>query len=67
MPFGKDNLVLLSEETRKAMYDAVRKIPENLAPPASHVPSAAAATEKRVRLGGLEFEALMRMLDNSVS
>ncbi|XP_065207024.1 protein hu-li tai shao isoform X3 [Planococcus citri] len=65
LPLGKDNVVLLSDETRKSMYDSARKIPENISPPVSHVPSAAAATEKRWRIGGLEFEALMRMLDNA--
>lgn len=67
LPLGRDNLVLLSDETRKSMYDASRKIPENLAPPVSNVPCAAAHAEKRWRIGGLEFEALMRMLDNAVS
>lgn len=67
LPFGKDNLVLLSDETRKSMYDAARKVPESLAPPVPDVPSAAAVAEKRWRIGGLEFEALMRMLDNAVS
>ncbi len=67
MPFGKDNLLLLSDETRKIMYDAARKVPENVVPPVPNVPAAAAVAEKRWRVGGLEFEALMRMLDNAVS
>lgn len=66
MPFGKDNLILLSDETRKVMYDAARKMPENIAPN-PNIPHAAAVAEKRWRVGGLEFEALMRMLDNAVS
>lgn len=66
MPFGKDNLILLSDETRKVMYDTARKMPENIAPN-PNVPSATAVAEKRWRVGGLEFEALMRMLDNAVS
>lgn len=67
MPFGKDSLLLLSDETRKSMYDASRKVPENVLPPLSNVPSAATIADKRWRIGGLEFEALMRMLDNAVS
>lgn len=66
MPFGKDNLILLSDETRKVMYDVARKMPENIAPN-PNVPTATAVAEKRWRVGGLEFEALMRMLDNAVS
>ncbi|XKL64420.1 hypothetical protein PGB90_004506 [Kerria lacca] len=65
MPFGKDSLLLLSDETRKSMYDASRKVPENVLPPLSNVPSAATIADKRWRIGGLEFEALMRMLDNA--
>lgn len=50
------------------MYDAARKVPESIAPPVSNLPAAAATSaEKRWRIGGLEFEAIMRMLDNAVS
>ena len=70
MPLGVDNLVLLPDETRKRVYDAARR------PPEGHVldkdkevtsPTVADRKEKRWRVGGTEFEALMRMLDNAVS
>lgn len=38
-------------------------MPEGTAPPPSQIDK----KEKKFRIGGLEFEALMRMLDNAVS
>uniref|UniRef100_A0A182Q184 Class II aldolase/adducin N-terminal domain-containing protein n=1 Tax=Anopheles farauti TaxID=69004 RepID=A0A182Q184_9DIPT len=69
LPVGLENLILIPEETRKAIYDAARK-------PAGEAPEAAAAqtTDNKEgqlsktpkwRVGGSEFEALMRMLDNA--
>ena len=73
MPVGIENLNLISEEAKKAIFEASRKGPV----PQSAVAAAAAAPaepsplveklEKRWRIGGTEFEALMRMLDNAVS
>lgn len=66
LPIGLDNLVLIPEETRKAIYDASRKPPEaavqqdqvdNKEKPAHQT--------NRWRVGGAEFEALMRTLDNA--
>ncbi|KYN40008.1 Protein hu-li tai shao [Trachymyrmex septentrionalis] len=66
MPAGVDNLSLISEESKKAIFEASRKppIPQQ---PSSAVESSALAEklEKRWRIGGAEFEALMRMLDNA--
>ncbi|XP_057332571.1 protein hu-li tai shao isoform X15 [Microplitis mediator] len=66
MPMGLENLSLLSEESRKSIYEASRK------PPIPHMISSviepsplAEKLEKRWRIGGTEFEALMRMLDNA--
>ncbi|XP_014300114.1 protein hu-li tai shao isoform X9 [Microplitis demolitor] len=66
MPMGLENLNLLSEESRKSIYEASRK------PPIPHMISSviepsplAEKLEKRWRIGGTEFEALMRMLDNA--
>lgn len=73
MPVGLENLSLISDEEKKAIYEASRK---GLVTPASGAASTAAAVEpsplaekleKRWRIGGTEFEALMRMLDNAVS
>lgn len=64
MPVGVDNLVLISDESRKAIFEASRKPP---VPVQSLVePPLSEKLEKRWRIGGTEFEALMRMLDNAV-
>lgn len=70
MPLGVENLVLVSDETRKQVYEAARRPPD--ATPkqlqdATDGPATAAKKEKQWRVGGVEFEALMRMLDNAVS
>ncbi|XP_011880548.1 PREDICTED: uncharacterized protein LOC105569031 [Vollenhovia emeryi] len=66
MPAGVDNLSLISEESKKAIFEASRKppIPQQQS---SAVESSALAEklEKRWRIGSAEFEALMRMLDNA--
>ncbi|XP_037916923.1 protein hu-li tai shao isoform X1 [Hermetia illucens] len=74
LPVGLDNLVLLSEEARKAIYDASRKPPEGFEQPktADDQQSQQQQDNKekprqqkiKWRVGGAEFEALMRMLDN---
>lgn len=63
IPVGIDNLQLIPDETRKQIYDTARLMPEGTAPPPSQIDK----KEKKFRIGGLEFEALMRMLDNAVS
>ncbi|XP_012057406.1 PREDICTED: uncharacterized protein LOC105620525 [Atta cephalotes] len=65
MPAGVDNLSLISEESKKAIFEASRKPP--IPQQQSSVESSALAEklEKRWRIGGAEFEALMRMLDNA--
>ncbi|XP_043288964.1 protein hu-li tai shao isoform X8 [Venturia canescens] len=71
MPVGLENLSLISDEEKKAIYEASRK---GLGVAASGTAASAAAVEpsplaekleKRWRIGGTEFEALMRMLDNA--
>lgn len=65
MPMGVDNLVMVSEETRKQIYDSARKAPEGTGK-TEHTPSILAEKlERKWRIGGVEFEALMRMLDNA--
>uniref|UniRef100_A0A0K8SUP0 Class II aldolase/adducin N-terminal domain-containing protein n=3 Tax=Lygus hesperus TaxID=30085 RepID=A0A0K8SUP0_LYGHE len=66
MPMGIDNLEVLPDEARKAMYDGARKAPEGALPKnANPLPPALEKKEKKWRIGGMEFEALMRMLDNA--
>lgn len=73
LPVGIDNLSLIPEEERKAIYDASRRAPEGYETRANQLPlpennkvaQAAATAAPKWRVGGAEFEALMRMLDNA--
>ncbi|KAH8369531.1 hypothetical protein KR093_000026, partial [Drosophila rubida] len=79
LPVGIDNLVLIPEESRKLIYDQSRRPPEDLEKKFAAVTTdedAAAASKEEAappkigsppkwRVGGAEFEALMRMLDNA--
>lgn len=89
LPVGIDNLILIPEESRKAIYDAARRPPEDIAAAfdkkatlaarasedASTADESTTENSKEVgnkilqqpnwRVGGAEFEALMRMLDNA--
>lgn len=72
MPLGMDNIVLIPEESRKVIYDASRKAPE-MAPAngdangheESDKPAVITQNAPKWRVGGQEFEAAMRMLDNA--
>ncbi|CAH1282368.1 unnamed protein product [Diabrotica balteata] len=64
LPVGIDNLVLINDEVRKKIYDAAHKAPEST--PRPDQPSILEGkVERKWRVGGVEFEALMRMLDNA--
>ncbi|KAJ8921773.1 hypothetical protein NQ315_008398 [Exocentrus adspersus] len=64
LPVGIDNLVLLNDEIRKKIYDAAHKPPEST--PRPDQPSILEGkVERKWRVGGVEFESLMRMLDNA--
>ncbi|KAI4458187.1 adducin [Holotrichia oblita] len=64
MPMGIDNLVLITDEQRKKLYEAAHKAPEST--PRPDQPSILEGkVERKWRVGGIEFEALMRMLDNA--
>ncbi|KYM97567.1 Protein hu-li tai shao [Cyphomyrmex costatus] len=65
MPAGVDNLSLISEESKKAIFEASRKPPIPQHTSAVESSALAEKLEKRWRIGGAEFEALMRMLDNA--
>nr|CAD7200672.1 unnamed protein product [Timema douglasi] len=67
MPIGIENLVLVSDEARKHVYEAARRAPDSLPKhtESSDVAPATLKKERQWRIGGVEFEALMRMLDNS--
>nr|NVI74748.1 hu li tai shao [Cucujiformia] len=60
LPIGLDNIILLNEETRKRIYEAAHKAPESS--PRPDKPSILEGkVERKWRVGGIEFEALMRM------
>ncbi|XP_060525018.1 protein hu-li tai shao isoform X6 [Cylas formicarius] len=64
LPLGIDNLVVLNDEARKKIYDAAHRAPEST--PRPDQPSILEGkVERKWRVGGVEFEALMRMLDNA--
>ncbi|KAL7039080.1 hypothetical protein ACKWTF_009793 [Chironomus riparius] len=68
LPVGIDNLIPISEETRKAIYDESRKPPEGtvVSPPANIDNKEKILHQgPKWRVGGAEFEALMRTLDNA--
>lgn len=65
LPVGLDNLIIIPEETRKAIYDASRKPPEGLTSHAVAADNKERSQAPKWRVGGAEFEALMRMLDNA--
>lgn len=62
---GLDNIVTMTEEQRKFIFDTARSPPEGTLPAPLPVGGSSVA-DKRWRVGGLQFEALMRMLDNAV-
>ncbi|XP_055644458.1 protein hu-li tai shao isoform X2 [Toxorhynchites rutilus septentrionalis] len=65
LPVGLDNLILIPEETRKAIYDASRKPPEGFPSTTVSADNKERSQVPKWRVGGAEFEALMRMLDNA--
>lgn len=78
LPVGIDNLVLIPEESRKLIYEQSRRPPEDLekkfaaittdedgAAPSKDEPTPKIGSPPKWRVGGAEFEALMRMLDNA--
>lgn len=80
LPVGVDNLVLIPEESRKAIYEQSRRPPEDLEKKFAAVTAGEEGAEKdaaettatpkigsppKWRVGGAEFEALMRTLDNA--
>lgn len=65
LPVGLDNLIVISEESRKAIYDASRKPPDGFATAVVTSDNKERTQVPKWRVGGAEFEALMRMLDNA--
>ena len=63
MPAGVDNLVLISDGARKKAYDVAR----GGAGGVNSKEGEPTSERKKWRIGEMEFEALMRSLDNAVS
>nr|MBE5726033.1 hu li tai shao [Cucujiformia] len=60
LPVGLDNIFLLNEEERKKIYEAAHKEPEST--PRPDKPTILESkVERKWRVGGVEFEGLMRM------
>lgn len=75
MPLGMDNVSLIPEESRKIIYDTSRKAPDTVVANGelngkeeheeNHKPAIITQNPPKWRVGGQEFEAAMRMLDNA--
>ncbi|XP_055318220.1 protein hu-li tai shao isoform X1 [Sitodiplosis mosellana] len=72
LPVGLDNLNLIPEEARKAIYDTSRRPPEGYELKQAHKQDQTDSNKDgprsqapKWRVGSAEFEALMRMLDNA--
>ena len=65
LPVGVDNLVTIPEETRQKAFDQSRQSGGGGVD--SKEAEGARGERKKFKLGEMEFEAFMRMLDNSVS
>nr|CAH7728477.1 unnamed protein product [Callosobruchus chinensis] len=64
LPIGLDNVVVIDDEIRKKMYEQAHNPPEST--PRPDQPSILESkVERKWRVGGVEFESLMRMLDNA--
>nr|NVI74698.1 hu li tai shao [Cucujiformia] len=60
LPIGLENIILINEETRKRIYEVAHKAPEST--PRPDKPTILEGKlERKWRVGGVEFEALMRM------
>nr|MBE5726028.1 hu li tai shao [Cucujiformia] len=60
LPIGLDNIILLNEETRKRIYETAHKAPES-SPRPDKPTILEGKVERKWRVGGVEFEGLMRM------
>lgn len=61
---GIDNIITMTDEQRKFIFNAARSPLEDTSP--VPLPTGSLFADKRWKVGGLQFEALMRMLDNAV-
>ena len=62
MPMGIDNLILINDEARLAAYQTSRRGGGGV-----DSKQESEGKEKKFKIGEVEFEALMRSLDNMVS
>ncbi|XP_042874178.1 protein hu-li tai shao-like isoform X7 [Penaeus japonicus] len=64
-PLGLDNLVVVSDEARQAAYEVARRGGGGVDSKQEGGPAAQGQKERKWKVGELEFEALMRSLDNA--
>lgn len=65
LPVGIENLNLIPEESRKALYEASRRPPQGVETRTQDNKERPNQQLPKWRIGGAEYEALMRMLDNA--
>ena len=66
-PLGLDNLIVVNDEARQAAYETSRKGGGGVDSKSEGGASGQGSKERKWKVGELEFEALMRSLDNAVS
>ncbi|XP_068236650.1 protein hu-li tai shao isoform X2 [Palaemon carinicauda] len=64
-PLGLDNLVLVSDEARQLAYETARRGGGGVDSKQEGGPEGKGVKERKWKVGEIEFEALMRSLDNS--
>ncbi|XP_069999773.1 protein hu-li tai shao isoform X7 [Penaeus vannamei] len=64
-PLGLDNLVVVTDEARQAAYEVARRGGGGVDSKQEGGPAAQGQKERKWKVGELEFEALMRSLDNA--
>ena len=66
MPLGIDNLVVIEEPTRRKVFEAAQRGGGGTNSKSEGGPDGSGAKQKSWSGGEMEFEAMMRMLDNAV-
>ena len=67
LPLGLDNVILMSDEARKKAYETAHSGGAGGVNSKDGESKGEAKKERKLKFGELEFEALMRSLDNAVS
>ena len=65
-PMGLDNLITIEEPTRRKVFEAGQRGGGGVDSSSEGGPTGSGAKQKKWGVGEMEFEALMRMMDNAV-